>query len=83
VAGRESERRYYHRVFDIDNEAWRGVRRRAEAGREALTALFDPAELASVLPRPDADFALDHPIRDGFSRKLLLGLMLWAGDHPV
>jgi len=80
---RNRDRRYYHRVFDIDGRGWRDVRRRAEPQREMMTRLFEPTELSKLVPPPDTAMRLTHAVRDGFGRKLILGLMLWAADHPI
>ena len=76
-----SERRYYHRVYDLDNAGWRSIRRLAEPFREHMHDLFDEAVLSELLPAPDRPFPLERPIADGYGRKTLLGLMLWFGQQ--
>lgn len=80
---RLADRRYYHRVYDLETDGWRAVRERAEPGRPALARVFDPRALDRLLPPPPEPLGLEHPIRDGFVPKLVLGLMLWAVDHPL
>lgn len=73
------ERRYYRRMYDPDNAGWVAVRRAAEPYREALHDWFHPDVLRELVPEPEHPMALERPIADGFGRKTLLGLMLWAG----
>jgi hypothetical protein len=73
------ERRYYRRMYDLDNDGWVGVRRAAEPFRDRLHDLFDADALADLLPPPDRPLRLERPIAHGYGRKTLLGLMLWAG----
>ena len=75
------ERRYYYRIYDFNSPAWRTARRQAEPHREKLHALFDRKVLDELLPPPEADAHLPHGIADASSRKLLVGLCLWAGAY--
>jgi asparagine synthase (glutamine-hydrolysing) len=81
LKGDEGERRYYYRVYDFNAPAWKASRRQAEPHREKLHALFDRKVLDELLPPPDTDAILPHGIVDASSRKLLVGLCLWAGEH--
>lgn len=73
----ERERRFYHRIYDLDAPGWRAVRRRAEPNRARLSELFQPSALERYLPPPQEDVQPDRTIMDSFGCKTLLGLMLW------
>lgn len=73
----ERERRFYHRIYDLNGPGWRAVRRRAEPYRGRLSDLFQPSELQNYLPPPSEEVHLERTIMDSFGRKTLLGLMLW------
>lgn len=75
------ERRYYHRIYDLNSPGWQAVRRGAEPHRERLADLFQMDELARYLPPPGDHVHLEHGILDGYGRKLLLGLMLWSQQN--
>jgi asparagine synthase (glutamine-hydrolysing) len=77
----DKERRYYYRMYDFNGPGWTAVRRRAEPYRERLLDLFEPSALARYLPGPEIRMDFRQPIDDAFGPKLLVGLMLWAGDH--
>ena len=79
----ERERRYYYRTYDINAQGWRGLRAAAEPHREAVDAIFDMDELRRWLPSPSLHIAQRDSIHDGFRVKTLLGLMLWAAEHPL
>jgi len=80
-AAEEVERRYYYRIFDFSNAGWAAVRRAAEPHRERLQEVFDPKVLDAYLPPPEVPIPMEQPIAEASGRKLLLGLMLWAGEH--
>jgi asparagine synthase (glutamine-hydrolysing) len=75
------ERRYYHRMYDMNGAGWRAVRRLAEPHRERLADLFDMDELAKLVPPPDVPVVVRNTIGDTYGRKLLVGLMMWTADH--
>ncbi len=77
----EPERRYYYRIHDINSPAWVALRREAEFHRKAAETIFDPSVLRELVPSPDMPITLADGIIDGANRKVLLGLMLWAGRH--
>lgn len=77
----EPERRYYYRIHDINSPAWIALRREAELHRKAAETIFDPSVLRELVPSPDMPITLADGIIDGANRKVLLGLMLWAGRH--
>lgn len=78
---RNLERRYYHRVYDVNGPGWRAIRHLAEPYRETLSTLFNMDALAELVPPPDARIALRSTITDSFAPKLLIGLMIWSGDY--
>jgi asparagine synthase (glutamine-hydrolysing) len=75
------ERRYYHRMYDMNGPEWRAVRQLAEPHRGRLEKLFDMDELAKLVPAPNAPIVVRNTIGDTYGRKLLVGLMLWSADH--
>jgi asparagine synthase (glutamine-hydrolysing) len=75
------ERRYYYRVYDINNQGWRAVRHRAEACRSRVLELFDRDALDALVPPAEAQVACEDPIMDSSGLKLLLGFLLWSEDH--
>lgn len=78
---RTRERRYYHRVYDVNGTGWRAIRRLAEPHRERLAHLFEMDVLAELVPPPDTRIVVENTIGDTFGTKMLIGLMLWAGNH--
>jgi asparagine synthase (glutamine-hydrolysing) len=77
------ERRYFYRIYDLNNEGWRAVRRRAEPWREALKTLFVPEVLDEILPPPEHHVRYRGDlISEGSRLKQLLILALWLKDHP-
>jgi len=78
---RRTERRYFHRIYDINNPGWSAVRRRAEPHRERLGGLMDMDVLRKLVPPPGETIPIEHKVRDGVGTKELLGLMLWSADH--
>jgi asparagine synthase (glutamine-hydrolysing) len=75
------ERRYYYRVYDLNNAGWRAVRREVEPLRERVLEFFDRDALDALLPRADAHVAFHDPIVDSSGAKLLLGFLRWSADH--
>jgi asparagine synthase (glutamine-hydrolysing) len=82
-AGRDSagERRYYHRVYDINGPGWLAVRREAERYRERALDLLDRDALQQALPSPETRIIHEDPIAGTSGMKLLLGFLLWCRDH--
>ena len=76
-----TERRYYHRIYDINNPGWLSVRRMAEPHRDRVAELFNMDVLRELVPSPDTNIAVEHKIRDSYGTKQLIGLMLWSADH--
>lgn len=68
-----SERRYYHRIFDLDGPGWRDIRRGAESAREAAYAWFDRATFDALLPPVGTPWPPEYRLVDSVGRKLLLG----------
>jgi asparagine synthase (glutamine-hydrolysing) len=75
------ERRYYHRIYDVNGPGWRAIRRRAEPHRERVAPLLDMDVLAELVPQPDARLPVRNTITDSFAPKLLIGLMMWSAHH--
>jgi len=42
---------------------------------------IDLDALAEILPGPDVRVEMEDTILEGFGRKQLVGLLLWARDH--
>ena len=80
--GPRLERRYYYRIFDLNNPGWAAVRRLAEPGRDALKELFVPEVLDEILPPPDRPVRYRGDlITEGSKLKQLLILAIWLKDH--
>jgi asparagine synthase (glutamine-hydrolysing) len=78
----ESERRYYYRIYNLNNPGWDAVRRAAEPCRERLKALFVPEVLDEILPRAEEPVRYRGDlIAEGQKLKQLLILGLWAKEH--
>jgi asparagine synthase (glutamine-hydrolysing) len=77
--GPQLHRRRYRRIYDLDNHGWRRVRAMAEPCRPALLEWLDEVELARYLPLATEPMTLASPIDEGYGRKTLLALMIWAG----
>jgi asparagine synthase (glutamine-hydrolysing) len=77
----QQERRYYYRIYDINNEGWRAVRASAEPHRTRVLPLFHGRALDALLPPPDTSLHCKDAIIDSSGTKLLLGLLLWSADH--
>jgi asparagine synthase (glutamine-hydrolysing) len=76
------ERRYYFRLYDINNPGWQAVRQKAEPLRPLVKHLFDEKVLDSLLPSPDVPFQFRRdPIVEASGIKTLLGFLLWSQNH--
>ncbi|NET51961.1 MAG: hypothetical protein F6K09_25670 [Merismopedia sp. SIO2A8] len=76
------ERRYYYRIYDINNLGWQGIRQQAEPYRERIEHLFHPEVLNKLLPAPNLPVQSSKDAIVGVSGiKALLGLMLWSKDN--
>lgn len=71
----DTERRYYVRLYDFDNDGWRAVRTAAERGRDQLGEWFDPGELAKIVPGPDRAAGHSDTVLQGYLPKMLVGFM--------
>jgi asparagine synthase (glutamine-hydrolysing) len=78
---RKGERRFYHRLWDVNGAAWMSIRREAHAYRETVLDLFDKDMLDRVLPSPHVHLAYEEPIAGASGLKTLLGFLLWSRDH--
>jgi hypothetical protein len=77
----DTERRFYYRTFDLNNKAWRAVRRAAEPFRPAAYEFFQKEALHDILPAPEVQVKLRDGIFDASSIKSVLGFLFWLGDH--
>jgi hypothetical protein len=77
------ERRYYHRVLDLNNPGWVKVRQAAEPFRKMAEEFFDPKRLGQLLPPPNVPLQFSDNISEASSRKTLLGFMLWLGRNSI
>lgn len=68
--------RTYHRVFDINNPGWRGIRQLAQTRAETAHRLFDRQALDRYLPPPEQPVVCGDAITDSARLKTLIGLML-------
>lgn len=76
------ERRYYYRVYDINNPGWQAVRQQVEANRECLEYLFQPEILNQFLPPANTNIqSQSDRIIASSSLKILLGLSLWVKEY--
>ena len=75
------ERRYYYRIYDINGEGWRTVRREAEPGRERVLELFDRDVLDTLLPPPEVTLRPRDAIIEASGLKSLIGFLLWSQEH--
>lgn len=76
------ERRYYYRIFNINNPGLRAVRREVEPYRDAVSDLFNREALDTLLPPPEVPIPIQSDqITETKQYTLLLGLILWAGQH--
>ncbi|MBD2464471.1 hypothetical protein H6G89_26040 [Oscillatoria sp. FACHB-1407] len=76
------DRRYYYRVLDSNNVAWRAIRRQAEPYRERVQHLLHRDVLDRLLPKPDVRLQFQRDaILESSATKTLLGFLLWSADH--
>jgi asparagine synthase (glutamine-hydrolysing) len=79
--GPKRERRYWYRVNDFNGPGWRSVRGMAEPRRKEIYSLFEKEVFDSILPPPDAAFAVNNGMVFESGAKLLLASMIWAKNH--
>ena len=75
------ERRYYHRVYNLESPGWHAIREHTAPHVQRLEGLFHREVLAEYLPAPDVHIATTDIFADSSGRKLLMGLSLWARDY--
>ncbi len=78
---RNVERRYYHRVYNLDSPGWRAIREHAAPHVEQMEWLFHRDALTEYLPAPDVPIATTDVFAESSGRKVLLGVSLWARDY--
>ena len=79
----DQERRYYFRIYDLNNPGWQEVRKKAEPYRDKLGEIMNKTLLNEMLPPPDQKIHWKKSdwILEGASLKSLVGLMLWSKSH--
>jgi hypothetical protein len=82
ILSRQEHRRYV-RVFDVNNDAWRSVRRQAEPFRDILHEWFDADQMAKHWPAPDVTVQAVDKIVDTAAMKNLIGLALCASGEKA
>lgn len=75
------ERRYFYRIYDINNPGWIAVRQRAEPYRERVAHLFNMDVLSELLPPPSVPLKLEDGIADASGLKTVLGMLLWSKEY--
>lgn len=76
------DRRYYFRIYDINNAGWTAVRQKAEPYRAHVQHLFCDDVLRDILPPPEIPLQLGFdPIPEASGAKALLGFLLWSKDN--
>lgn len=76
------ERRYYYRIYDINNAGWRSVRQQAESYRQQVQHLFHEQVFNELIPPPNQVMKFNKDsITEASSRKALLGFLLWSKDR--
>lgn len=76
------ERRYYFRIYDINNPGWQAVRHKAEPYRPLVGHLFNETTLNTLLPPPNVPLQFHRdPITEASGIKAMLGFLLWSKQH--
>lgn len=78
---KESERRYYNRVYDFNHAGWLAVRQLAEPSRARMGEFFERAELDKLLPPPEQGISLGDDLRSFSGLKSLTAFLIWSRDH--
>ncbi len=71
-----TERRTYHRVFDINNPGWRAIRQLASTRQASAYRLFNPEALRKYILSPEEKIICADAITNSARLKTLVGLML-------
>ncbi|MGH2543976.1 MAG: hypothetical protein ACRDIB_14335, partial [Ardenticatenaceae bacterium] len=80
-AALRQERRYFYRVYDINNPGWQAVRKKADAHRSRVLHLLERGALNALLPPAGTEVQCPDAIIDSSALKELLGFLLWSEDH--
>ncbi|NEQ74543.1 MAG: hypothetical protein F6K23_16770 [Okeania sp. SIO2C9] len=74
------ERRYFQRIFDIENAGHREIRKQVEPNRFLVKELFDEQVFNQILPPPNlpVERVNYYSSAELSSRKALLGFLLWS-----
>ncbi|NES74808.1 MULTISPECIES: asparagine synthase-related protein [Okeania] len=76
------DRRYYYRIFDINNFGWQAVRKEAEPCRSKVEYLFNMDVLNKLLPAPDVKLKFkSDSIQEASGLMVLFCLLLWSKNH--
>ncbi len=71
------ERRYYYRMYDINNVGWRQLRQEGSRTYARLSGLLDTDYLCSLLPEPSVRIEVQDAIINAGGRRALLAFALW------
>lgn len=75
------ERRYYYRMYNINNVGWRQLRREGAQAEARLPEIMDANYLHSLLPEPGEQIKVQDAIIDAGGRRALLAFLLWHKRH--
>ncbi|MBD2461262.1 hypothetical protein H6G89_09410 [Oscillatoria sp. FACHB-1407] len=76
------ERRYYYRIFSINNAGWRKIRQQVEPYRQTVSDLFNTDVLNELLPPPHKPIPLQSDvIIESLRLQMLLCFLLWANKN--
>lgn len=75
------DNRRYHRVLNMNAEAWLEIRKEADRQRGGLEELFDAKKLAVYLPRSHKPVPLEknNAVSEHAGRRMLAGLAIYLG----
>lgn len=74
-----TERRRFHRKYDINGPAWRAIREAAEPFRPLAGEWFERSVFDEIVPPPAARPVFEDGIVGPAGMRLLLGFLLWLG----
>jgi hypothetical protein len=76
------ERRTYYKTFDINNAGWVAIRAMAEPNRRRTRSILRNEVVDRYLPPPGTPIQTDDAIVGTANMKILLSLMILAGEEP-
>ncbi|MCW3981170.1 MAG: asparagine synthase-related protein [Candidatus Bathyarchaeota archaeon] len=77
----KNDPRYYYRIWNMNNQGWQAIRRKAENNRNLVSHIFNSEILARLLPPPEAKQKLETGAVETSGMKCLIGLLLWAETY--